>query len=154
MLAKRGRTPLPVSFVIADIDHFKKVNDNYGHQVGDEVIASFGQLMGGSARESDCACPMGGEEFGALLWNCDRADAALFAEGLRTACQSHSIDALPGNTRFTASFGVAEANASDNFDDLYGCADAALYEAKNAGRNCVVSERDFENVVPPPKAVC
>ncbi len=140
MLAKAERTPLPISMVITDIDHFKRVNDTYGHQVGDSVIAAFGQLIGDSARKSDLAGRLGGEEFCVLLWNSDRSGAVMFAEALRTEFSNLPFKGMAGAERMTASFGVAQLEPGETFDDLYARADKALYAAKHGGRDQVVTD--------------
>ncbi len=138
IFAKLERSPLPVSLVICDIDHFKAVNDTYGHQVGDAVIGAFGDMLSGFARESDLTGRIGGEEFGIVLWNTSVAGARLFAETLRSAVQSYPAKVMPEDLKLSASFGVAQVCAGEAFDDVYRRADEALYRAKRAGRDRVV----------------
>lgn len=137
MLAKTQQTPLPISMVLMDIDHFKKVNDSFGHLAGDAVISAFGKLLKKLAREGDLVARVGGEEFGALLWNANQSGAELFAEAIRSALNELPIDRIANDTVITASFGVAIYAPGENLDALYARADAALYQAKNDGRNCV-----------------
>ncbi len=141
LLAKHKRTPLPLTLIISDIDHFKNVNDTYGHQCGDMVIANFGKLIKKSLRQSDLAGRIGGEEFCAILWNANQAGGVLVAENLRSTFNNSPIDKLPSHERFSASFGVASYRNNETFDEWFARADKALYEAKNTGRNRVVSHR-------------
>lgn len=137
LLVKVKRTPLPLTMIIADIDHFKQVNDKYGHPSGDAVISAFGQLLSSSVRESDLVGRVGGEEFCILLWNADQASAILLAEGMRTTFCNLPVGNLPEEAQLSASFGVATHRPGESLDELYARTDAALYQAKNDGRNCV-----------------
>lgn len=141
-LVKSARASVPVSLAIMDIDHFKLVNDTYGHQTGDRVIAQLGKLILEMPRESDLSGRLGGEEFAVLLWNADLAGARLFAEGLRSSFEAQRLDGMPRKKGCTISVGVAQWQKSEDFDDLYARADAALYRAKNAGRNRVECDGD------------
>ena len=126
-----------LSLIVIDIDHFKKINDKYGHAKGDEVLKACGQLMRESCRDGDVAARFGGEEFVMLLGHCDAGAAENKAEHIR-----ESIEALkPAGIHLTASFGVTSLGLDVNmtFDDLFAYADEAVYAAKNAGRNCVES---------------
>ena len=137
LITNSARAGLPVSLAILDIDHFKQVNDTYGHQVGDKVIAELGTLIRKIPRKSDISGRLGGEEFAILLWNTDLAGARLFAEGLRNTFETLRFEGMPRKQGCTISMGVAQLQESEDFDDLYGRTDAALYEAKNKGRNRV-----------------
>lgn len=128
---------LPVSLVIADIDHFKSVNDSYGHAVGDNVIASFAAFLGTAASDHHVAGRIGGEEFAIVLPGTNLMAARLFAEGARSALSAMPVDGLPEERRVTASFGVAELTPGESASSLMRRADAALYAAKNSGRDCV-----------------
>ena len=139
-IADSARANLPVSLAILDIDHFKQVNDTYGHQVGDKVIAELGTLIRNIPRKSDISGRLGGEEFAILLWNTDLTGARLFAEGLRSAFETLRFEGMPRKQGCTISIGVAQLQVKEDFDDLYGRTDAALYEAKNKGRNRVESD--------------
>jgi diguanylate cyclase (GGDEF)-like protein/PAS domain S-box-containing protein len=123
-----------LSVLMADIDHFKAVNDNYGHAVGDEVIRRVAEALGSSVRGSDTVCRWGGEEFCVLLQNCDAADAFGMAERMRRAMASPGFASVP----VTASFGLSSVEfGAIEVDQLIGQADAALYGAKESGRNRV-----------------
>ena len=127
-----------LSVVMLDIDHFKQVNDRYGHQVGDHVLAETASQVQRSMRQTDFVGRYGGEEFLLVLPQTDAAGAAIIAERARVILQETAMpDAGGGTFGITASFGVAEWHDGDNVDALVGCADAALYRAKEAGRNRV-----------------
>ncbi len=128
---------LPVSLVIADIDHFKSVNDTYGHAAGDNVIAAFAAFLGTAASDHHVAGRIGGEEFAIVLPGTNLMAARLFAEGARGALAAMPVEGLPEDRRVTASFGVAELLPGESASSLMRRADAALYEAKNNGRDCV-----------------
>lgn len=127
----------PFSLVVADIDHFKQVNDIWGHQSGDRAIASFGKLINEMVRGCDTAGRVGGEEFCIAVWNCPNEPAERLAERIRQAFAQLDHDGLSEDIRLTASFGVATAAADEDYERLFARADAALYEAKSKGRNRV-----------------
>ena len=129
--------------VMADIDHFKEVNDTFGHLMGDEVLKAVAEILQESARKEDIAARFGGEEFVLILDNCKAADAALKAEKLRA-----QIEALhPEGINVTASFGVAAFDATlKDHEELLKRADSALYQAKDEGRNrVIISKENTEN---------
>ncbi|MEX0346006.1 MAG: GGDEF domain-containing protein [Rhizobiaceae bacterium] len=128
---------VPASLLIIDADHFKSVNDQHGHPAGDDVLRELGGLVSDAASSNSVSARFGGEEFCILLPNANLASARLFAENLRTMVERHRFDALPASRKVTVSIGVAELQAGQNFDELYRAADHALYQAKDAGRNCV-----------------
>ncbi|MER9746263.1 GGDEF domain-containing protein [Mesorhizobium sp. M0140] len=131
------RQGVPFALVIADLDHFKSVNDSFGHASGDRVIEIFAGFLREAAAAHHVAGRIGGEEFAIILPGTNLAAARLFAEGTRSAFGGLPIDGLPADNRCTASFGVAELHPSEDFADLMRRADQALYQAKNAGRDCV-----------------
>nr|WP_315399368.1 GGDEF domain-containing protein [uncultured Duganella sp.] len=135
--AKRFRAPL--SAVMIDLDHFKRVNDEHGHAVGDQVLAHVGRLLRESVRVIDVAGRYGGEELCVILPNTPLDGALKFAEALRVkiAAQPHAVES--GVLRVTASLGVGAVDHLDIADaeSLLRQADAALYRAKHAGRNRV-----------------
>lgn len=128
---------VPLSLVLADIDHFKQVNDIWGHQAGDQAISGFGDLISTMVRESDTAGRIGGEEFCIAVWNCDNAPAQSLAERVRLALARLEHEGLSNDIRLTASFGVATARDGETYEQLFSRADAALYRAKSNGRNRV-----------------
>lgn len=127
----------PYSLIICDIDHFKRINDTYGHQAGDEAIQGFAQILKGMTREGDVVARYGGEEFVVLCTGCDNGTAAQRAEQMRAELASIPLEAL-GGRKITASFGVTEIQAGDAPDTMLRRADRALLKAKESGRNTVV----------------
>jgi diguanylate cyclase (GGDEF)-like protein len=143
MVANAARTSKPLALVLFDLDHFKRVNDTYGHPKGDEVLAAVGSVAGHTIRENDFAARDGGEEFMVLLPGDDTDGARLVAEKLRTAISDLRIPDLEQGV--TASFGVASyPGDAANREELLRKADRALYSAKRAGRNRVVTTSDPE----------
>ena len=134
----------PLSAVMADLDRFKRINDERGHQTGDEVLQHFAQLARSTVRPSDWIARYGGEEFVIVLPETDLAGAAVAAEKLRALCAERPFPTSTGEIAVTASFGVAELRIESltQSDDasaqaLLRRADAALYTSKNEGRNRV-----------------
>ncbi len=140
-LASARRHAWPLSLIIFDIDRFKDVNDRYGHDAGDVVLAALATLAKDEFRVGDIVCRYGGEEFAVLAPHCGRDDAALLTERVRSSIAAMPIP-LPGGRSIwvTASFGVVVAppGAAIGLDALVRAADEALYRAKNEGRNRVV----------------
>ncbi|WP_423839553.1 diguanylate cyclase [Vibrio mytili] len=131
------------TLVIFDIDHFKKVNDNYGHPAGDEVIRRTANILKKSARNSDICGRFGGEEFTVLLPNTDQEQANYFAERLRQRIEKEVIEAEGCVINYTISIGVCEYKTY--FDDhihWLKAADSALYNAKENGRNQTCTYED------------
>ena len=129
----------PLSLVVADIDHFKQVNDIWGHQAGDLAISSFGDLIQQMVRGCDTASRIGGEEFCIAAWNCENGPAERLAERIRQAFARMEHAGLNAEIRLTASFGVATAREGETYESLFARADAALYQAKSKGRDQVVN---------------
>lgn len=127
----------PCSMIICDIDHFKKINDVYGHQAGDDALIRFAGILQGHARDGDLVARYGGEEFVILCADCDNATATRRAEALRRAISAHKQPSL-GNKCITASFGVTEVQGGDTPETFLNRADRALLQAKDNGRNMVV----------------
>lgn len=125
------------SVVLADIDHFKKINDTYGHATGDQVLREVAARMKASLRSYDIAGRYGGEEFLLILPDCDELAAIHAAEKIRKAVASTSIESLGETHTATISLGVSTRPPGISADALLCAADAALYEAKSLGRNCV-----------------
>lgn len=138
-LARAARSGEPLSLCVLDLDHFKNVNDRFGHQVGDEVLANAAEVLRVSLREGDLAARYGGEEFAALLPATDSATAYAVAERVRAAIAGAA--ARPG-LQVTVSIGTASATAEADCDasDLLRRADRALYAAKRTGRNRVLRD--------------
>lgn len=127
----------PTALVLADIDNFKSVNDTFGHAAGDRVIEAFSDVLAQATDDGHVLGRIGGEEFAILLAGTEVATARLIAEGIRVALSEAEVAGLPETYRVTASFGVAQWREGVSYDELFRQADAALYQAKNAGRNCV-----------------
>jgi diguanylate cyclase (GGDEF)-like protein len=130
--------------VLGDLDHFKGVNDTFGHQAGDEVIRSFAAALARIPVLGALAARVGGEEFCIILPAFDPGEAQQAIDRVRADFASTSIPTLPSQYRVTASFGMARLASPAAFDDAYGRADAALYAAKRNGRNRLEVE---DNVV-------
>ena len=128
-----------LSMIMCDIDHFKRVNDTWGHQAGDEVIIAASACLKAEMREDiDVAGRYGGEEFMLILPATSGRDAAVAAERLRAAIEATVVDIGGGKTLSkTMSFGVAQLGADETSESLIGRADEALYASKEGGRNCV-----------------
>jgi diguanylate cyclase (GGDEF)-like protein len=137
-LARAERLGGQVALILADVDDFKAVNDRYGHPTGDMVLRELAATLRETVREIDTAARWGGEEFAVILPGTDLAGAAHLAERLRVALSARetlSTDGLP--LHVTASFGAAASRSAMTMAELVAAADAALYRAKNAGKDCV-----------------
>ncbi len=136
-VAKSRRHHQPLSVVFTDLDHFKQINDRYGHSGGDEVLCHVAELLKDSLRNEDMIGRFGGEEFVMLLTATPLEQALLVAERIRVSLGTTptSLEACT----VTASFGVAELNPGESAEELLNRSDRALYAAKEAGRNCVMS---------------
>lgn len=132
-LAIVERRETPLSLLVLDVDHFKRINDTHGHEVGDTVLVAIAQVLSGCARVIDIVARVGGEEFAVILPNTDTPGALEVAERMRTAVAQATWLAQPA----TISIGVATLQPAEDASSLYARADAALYAAKAAGRNRV-----------------
>jgi diguanylate cyclase (GGDEF)-like protein/PAS domain S-box-containing protein/putative nucleotidyltransferase with HDIG domain len=128
---------LPCSLILCDIDHFKRINDTYGHQAGDEVLVTFAALLRRHGRSGDLVARYGGEEFVLLCADCDNATATRKAEAIRLEVADFPMQALDGKC-ISASFGVTEVQSGDTPETMLRRSDRALYQAKASGRNAVV----------------
>jgi diguanylate cyclase (GGDEF)-like protein len=137
-VARSARFGDPLAVVIADLDDFKAVNDRYGHAAGDEVLKAFAEALRETVRESDHAGRWGGEEFALILTNTDAEGGVRLAERARAAIEGRAVEVDGATIRVTASFGVAAFPSRHDAQELFAAADAALYEAKRAGKNRVV----------------
>ncbi len=131
------RTNVALSMILIDIDHFKTINDQYGHIGGDQVLVQFAELLSKSLRSSDSLCRWGGEEFIMLLPQCDEHNAVLIAEQLRQKINNYSFEIDNKKIHISASFGVSQYILAETEDALISRVDTALYNAKSAGRNRV-----------------
>ena len=134
----------PLTIVLADLDNFKQVNDEFGHHGGDVVLRAFADLIRSHVRDVDVSGRIGGEEFAILLPETDRAGAARVAERMRGSLNAVTIAVSDGHAvRAASSFGVAELEADQSGDELLRAADAALYRAKDEGKNRVVTASEL-----------
>jgi len=123
------------SVILIDIDHFKKVNDTYGHPVGDEVLKDFASILKKSARITDVVGRWGGEEFMIIASETDSVGATKFATTIKKSINEHEF---PKVGKITASFGLTQISIGDSLEEVVNRADLALYNAKETGRNRVV----------------
>jgi diguanylate cyclase (GGDEF)-like protein len=130
-----------------DIDHFKRINDTHGHAGGDAALRGLAETLRLGVRAADVLGRLGGEEFAVLLPQAALDDATGYAERLRAGIAGSVVVHQHQELRFTCSFGVAQMRPSDDLDALVGRADAALYEAKRAGRDRVCREGARSEVV-------
>ncbi|WP_157949933.1 GGDEF domain-containing protein [Vallitalea okinawensis] len=132
---RSARYSQPVSILMTDIDHFKQINDTYGHQVGDQVIIRIAKLLSEYSRQTDYVGRYGGEEFLVVLTNTNEEDAKKFGERIRTEIEKMDFG-LPHQV--TVSGGV-KTYSNESAEEMIKLADSALYQAKKKGRNCIVS---------------
>jgi diguanylate cyclase (GGDEF)-like protein len=137
--AKAGR---PVTVLIFDLDHFKTINDRFGHPAGDEILKLFAAVVINSLRITDLSGRVGGEEFAALL-TCSLDEAVVVAERVREVFANSGIEVEDGPVDTTVSIGVAGGPAGTELEVLLAAADAALYQAKRGGRNRVEAAEEL-----------
>ncbi len=144
------RTKVVFSFLLVDIDHFKKYNDAYGHPEGDRVLAGMGELMRKNFRTMDSCFRLGGEEFLVLLPEAGIVGAMVAAERLRIRFSELEFNPLHGHgpVTLTVSIGLSEYHEGDTLEDMVRYADLAMYTAKNEGRNRTVSHEFLRNRLP------
>jgi diguanylate cyclase (GGDEF)-like protein len=121
------------ALVMADLDHFKVLNDTFGHEAGDRALRIFSETLRHELRADDMACRYGGEEFALVLPSADLYEAVEAVERIREALAG--VTGRGDAPIFTASFGIAQASNAENADDLVQRADRALFDAKDAGRD-------------------
>jgi diguanylate cyclase (GGDEF)-like protein/PAS domain S-box-containing protein len=135
----QARSRRPLAVLMLDIDLFKKVNDRFGHNIGDDALKTISQACLASLRETDLFGRLGGEEFAALLIDCDHAQAMQAAERMRKAVSIAEVLTPKENLRLTISVGVSSSNYTLDLEKLIKEADQAMYKAKETGRNRVCS---------------
>jgi len=140
VIAAAGRDQKPLAFLLLDIDHFKAINDTFGHLQGDGVLASIGQVLRHNTRGSDLVGRLGGDEFAIVLRDVTDSEAMALAERIRV--QARSI-LMPDGGALSLSIGLCGLPPAQEFEAAYRCADAALYVAKQEGRGRVVSHDPF-----------
>ncbi|MEP6562182.1 MAG: GGDEF domain-containing protein [Nakamurella sp.] len=145
-VATARRDPLLLTLAVGDLDHFKSLNDTYGHETGDRALRLFAQVLKGSVRMQDFVCRHGGEEFVLALIGCDTEAARGILDALRGRLEAAII--VAGLPKFTVSFGVVEALDQEDLPGLINRADAALFQAKGEGRDRVVVQDAFGKNVP------
>ncbi len=150
-LAIKKCSPRPASLVFCDLDHFKSINDTFGHAAGDMVLSEFAAVLDGELRRSDVAGRWGGEEFVVLLADTTWEQGVRFAERFRTRLANTSFDELDGRT-VTASFGVVEVDPKESLGEAIHRADMMTYQAKRNGRNCIKSTEDEGGIGEPATA--
>lgn len=140
-LAINRRAESQHAVILCDLDHFKSINDTYGHHAGDMVINAFGTMVGAQAGSGAIVGRIGGEEFAVFLPDTSPAIAVGVAETLRVGARTMMVPGLPGGFVVTASFGVAALSAKSDLETALRAADVALYSAKRGGRDCVHQAR-------------
>ncbi len=136
--ARSARAGTALCMLLMDLDHFKQVNDCYGHRTGDAVLLSVADMLRNSLRAADLVGRLGGEEFAALLPQTTEAQGVMLAERLRERIAQLEVPGCDGTTHVTANFGVAPWSGSrESLEELLHQADSAMYLAKRNGRNCV-----------------
>lgn len=138
-VARAGRQRQPLTLVIGDIDHFKRINDTYGHVVGDQVLSDVGKVLGSDVRPYDLAARFGGEEFVLLFPGTGVEEGVVAAERVRRKIESLQVRNCP--ERITISLGAATWMDSESAEAFVARCDTALYRAKNGGRNRVEADR-------------
>jgi two-component system, cell cycle response regulator len=126
-----------LSFIMADIDHFKWVNDNHGHEVGDRLLQEIGSIFATQCRKTELPCRCGGEEFAIIVPDEKASGAAVLADRCRRKIAEAGLNVNDQLIATTASFGVADSTGADSLEALMSLADKALYQAKSEGRNRV-----------------
>lgn len=139
LIAEARRLGAPLSAMLIDVDHFKQINDTYGHLTGDSVLREIAQLINSCIRESDILSRWGGEEFIIMLKNCPQKQALALAEKIRLLAASHDYRLSPVNRPVTLSIGIAQYDLHETETEFFIQADKALYQAKQNGRNCTVA---------------
>lgn len=138
LISGSGETGKEFILIICDLDNFKSINDQHGHEIGDRAIQAFAKLLQNNVRKSDIVGRVGGEEFCILLPGASSQEAKSIAERCRKEFASKTIEGLPNDHSISASFGVALWRKDDDYQALFRRADQGLYIAKNSGKNRVV----------------
>lgn len=143
LIAASAMKKLPYSFLLLDVDHFKRINDIYGHNTGDHVLKDLAHKIKQQLGNGDLFGRFGGEEFTVLLHRADEQNSDMIAERMRTAVTGAIIHGVP--LHYTISIGVITVDSGERYSlsTLYKLSDIALYQAKKKGRNCVV--RSYDN---------
>jgi len=145
---RANKLPENVAVVVFDIDHFKRINDIHGHQVGDTVLQAFGSLLTANIRQDDIAARLGGEEFAVILPNVEVETAILIAERVRQAFAAQRFISPTGDFASTVSGGISSGENHADFVTLLRRADLALYDAKRAGRDRIIAAPESTHIAP------
>tara|TARA_R110002020_G_scaffold4015_20_gene17614 strand:- start:1149 stop:2342 length:1194 start_codon:yes stop_codon:yes gene_type:complete len=137
MLARASRIGLPITLLVADLDHFKAINDSHGHAMGDRVIAAFAKVFKAAADPRSVLGRLGGEEFAALVPGVTGTSAQLLGQAIRRDFSAHAIAGLAPGRKLSVSLGVAQHQGGETLFELMRRADGALYQAKRGGRDRV-----------------
>lgn len=129
-----------LSFILIDIDYFKRINDNYGHHIGDEVLKSVGKILEKTINQDNILCRYGGEEFAICLPNYNLEDSSQIAENIRISIEKEKFSNL--ELKITITCGVSSTTKNADINNVIAKADEALYFGKNSGRNCTVVYTD------------
>ena len=133
--ARIMRNPQPCSIILCDVDHFKKVNDQYGHNAGDAVLVELAKIFTKNTRDQDCIARWGGEEFLFILPQTLAKNANILAEKIQETLQDYLVNYEGDKIKVTVSMGIEQFNGEQSIDEVINNADKYLYQAKNAGRN-------------------
>lgn len=133
------RNSMPLSMMIADLDHFKRINDEFSHEVGDEVLMQVGVILSDVTRKSDIVACYGGEEFVMVFTNTPQEHAGAICEKIRQAVENHAWHEIHPKLHVTMSIGVCGSDCSGSMAEMLARADTLLYTAKAGGRNRVVN---------------
>lgn len=145
-IRRQARSHLTMSLLLADLDHFKKINDSHGHAAGDHVLQRFAEIFRTNVRAGDIAGRFGGEEFVAIFPETDLATALEVAERIRTALEAATCDHAGQTLQVTVSIGVTECIPDEPLNKALARADRALYQAKDTGRNRIVTNAPPQRV--------
>lgn len=135
IIRSAGRDKQPMSLIMCDIDHFKTINDNFGHEAGDKALIAFANTLSSTLRDQDTIARIGGEEFVILLPNTELDLVKQISQRLKTNTQAIKVDFQDISIRLTASFGICQVDTNQPIEDSMRLADKALYCAKDLGRN-------------------
>jgi diguanylate cyclase (GGDEF)-like protein len=135
---RASRYEREMALLMLDLDHFKKVNDTYGHPAGDMVLSDVGEILKKHIRRNDLACRYGGEEFAVVLPNVSKESVYSVYERFREMVSTQSFKCESKQFNITVSIGIAFSNDAESVNDLLAHVDQALYQAKESGRNRIV----------------
>ena len=141
---RASRYEIEMALIMVDLDHFKKINDTYGHPSGDMVLSKIGGILKKHVRRNDIACRYGGEEFAVILSNVSRENIYAAYDRFREMVSEHLFEYESNQFHITVSIGIAFSNNAESANDLLSQADQALYQAKDTGRNKTVTYMDKE----------